>query len=195
MKIKRKIEKSKNLKLVTELILFNLFYLDFKNKDFDDLDYEEESCESGTGVTLREIRLFTDVSLRTLMRYTKELKDCGALKDVRFSAGGETFIAEYDEHRKPPSQKTSSADAHMQKLYRTTLLMILCLDNDKQIDYYGENREFRFFKTKWEMEDWYYENCPDEIPSYRTMQRDMQVVREALTRIEREENKNLYGRR
>ena len=32
-----KIEKSKNLKLVTELILFNSLYLDFKNKDFDDL--------------------------------------------------------------------------------------------------------------------------------------------------------------
>jgi hypothetical protein len=184
VEIRRNENKNRISKLTAELMFFRLLYLSWVHRD----------AGSSALVTLREIGLFTDVSLRTLTRYARELRDCGAVQGLRFNTTEKAFVGQFLKRTQPVSQTTSCADAHIHRLARTTLLMTRWLDSGKQVDLDESSHRIKFFNSKEDMEEWYNEHFPHNWLSHRTMQRDMQAVRDALRENEMIEQNNLYGK-
>jgi hypothetical protein len=126
-------------------MFFRLLYLDWIQRGTDK-DFRDVCSEIRTGVTLREIRLFTDVSIRTPMRYARDLRDCGTVHELRFYAEEQVFVSDFSNRTHSVPQNTVCANTHMRRLYRTTLLMIHWLDSGRQLYFYEGPRQIVFLK-------------------------------------------------
>ena len=177
-KVKRE-EKSEPSKFVKELILFRLLYEDSKMRDDSDLPEADK-----LGLSLDEInKHYFGIDAKTLNRFLFELRRCGAVGEIIAYNKNGRIRAEFKPYAEIKCMDPDEAGAttHLARLSRTIVLMRKWLENDNLPSHNPLNSKVgRFFWSIEEAGAWYFSahNIPE--PEYRTIQRDVHDVCQAL---------------